>query len=1409
MIRRYGILAILMVMPLTAVAQPSFIIRLQDDAPSNLITALDGDDAAKQGAYAALFQDVQAVQSLLAAQGPFRAYTLTAPDSATFISLQAGWAAQPGVAYVQPNHRYRLDALEPRFDDPLLDSLAHMPVIRAFEAWEVTTGRPDVRIGFVDTGVFFDHPDLRGQFWINPGEDLNGNGQADSSDLNGLDDDGNGFVDDVRGYDFVDRIATVEQGDFQERDPDASDENRLGGGRGHGTLIAGVLAARLDNGEGISGVAPNCRLVPLRAFGSDGLAEDDDVAAAIVYAVQMGIDVVNLSFGDVYYSPIMQEAIAFAVSQGTVVVASAGNLGGDDPHYPSDYPEVISVAWLDSEGTGIAGRGTFGIGIDVGAPGSFIYTTTMPRPTEGNPQLDDFYGRRSGSSLAAPMVTGTAALLRSVDPELSPSSIRSILTAAAVDLNVPGWDHRTAAGRLDAATALLRSLPARVEITTPEHDAGWAGEALTITGSAVAPAFDSFSLYYTEGDEDLAADWQLIDGPILQQQLNDTLAVWQTGALPEGVYTLRLSVALGTGSVIEDRRRIYLDRTPPMIDIRVFNDGLVGSARGIVVDLETDDLTEVEMDVEVGGRTSTVQSDRRARRHGLSWTDELGRGGVAQVRIRTTNAAGLPNVLTSTFEIPARQVNTALFLESTLDVPHGYLLNQVTDFDKDGWLEITLNRYENGWIGDTLSTYEWDGRDFRVARQIIANVIPRDVGDPDGDGLLDLLTQVAGATLMLEQSSAAAYPFDVSFIDTTGLANPFDPEAAFGARLTDFDGDGRGEILVHNTRQWRILEYDGGNFREVLRLDNPTSVTDSEISQNEFQQPLALIDDFDGDDRMDLIVGDGDGDWIVYEVIGGDALEAKWTYETNRYNAGARFAKGDFDGDGLPEFVTFTQNWTQPTSQDEREPDIGLYYFWDQSGDDAYVLADSLPIPGLLSRHGAMLGEDFDGDGRDELILVHAPNLYVLAFDDALRWSLRFHYGALDTPAASGIRSIALVAGDFDRNGRPQLIAAGADERLHRFVFGEPFVGFPPPLWEQAVALDESHVALRWRAAGTDSVLIYIDGPDRPFQVVTTTANEWIDETAVESRYVLRGWYQDVVSTFSEERTVRPHRPAAVTSVAYPDPRTIELVFTEPLQSRLRADQFALDAGGHPASLILGRSDHAVTLRFDHLAARADTLRWTDVHDAEGTPVGQTALETDFPPEAEEGLIITAWEILGPYSLTLIFSEALDSDFATDITNYRLEPSGRVIGATWTPDRSDAATLEIEGRVVGATGLETSLTVERMRSASGRVLAREGATISLTQAAETLADVYVFPNPYRGGEHQPRVMVAGLPPEATVSIFSVQGEPVKRLEERDGDGGIAWDLTDDDGRPVPSGIYLVRVEAPDQKAVLRKAAIIR
>ena len=1425
-------------MPPEAAAQASFIVRLETSASSDLIEALELGTASKRGNYAVLFDqvsDVQAVEGeLLAGKKaalPFRAFTLTTSDSVQSAALLAVWAAQPGVAYAQHNHQYRLDGFEKHgnsepgslgfLEAPAhgrlnassqqLDSLAHLSVIRALEAWNITTGNPDVQIGLVDTGLFFEHPDFAGQIWINPGEDLNGNNQFEASDYNGIDDDGNGFIDDLRGYDFVDRTVNVEQGDYFQRDPDPSEDDQMGGGRGHGTLVAGILAANLDKGEGAAGVAPDSRLVSLRAFGADGTGEDDDIAAAIIYAAQQGLDVLNLSFGDVYYSPLMREAIQFAVSQGTVVVASAGNLGGDDPHYPSDYPEVISTAWFLEDGSGIAGRATYGIGIDLGAPGSFIYTTLMPNTDEnGDFDPDGLYGRRSGSSVAAPMVAGAAALLRAVEPTLSPASIQSILLGSARDLNEPGWDHRTGAGLLDVATALSRRLPARVAIDTPEHDTGWTGDPLPITGSVVDPAFLSYSVYFAEGDEDLGSDWQQIAGPVETQKLRDTLAVWQAGALPDGIYTLRLAATIRTGGTIEDRRRVYLDRTPPEVTPRIFNAGLISGRHGIVADVATDDLTDVRMEVQTGTETFTVQGERRARVHGLSWSDEVGRGGPAQVRIIATNRSGLESELTASFEVPRLNANTALFSETALSVPHGYLLPHATDFDQDNLLEVTLNRYEEGWIGDTLATYEWDGGDFRPAQKLVANVIPRDVGDSDGDGLQELLTQVAAATLLLEQEAAITYPADVSFVDTTGLSDPFADNAAFGALLTDLDADGRGEMLVHNTKQWRVLEYANGQYTDVLRLDNPTAAANSEITQNEFQQPLAIENDFDGDGQRDLLVGDGDGDWIIYENTGDNTMASVWTYETPRYNAGARFGSGDFDGDGVIEFVTYTQNWTQPTSAGEREPDIGLYYFWDSVGNDRYTLVDSLPMPGLLSRHGSMTTADFDSDGRDELVLVNAPDLYVFSFDANLQRTLRYHRRSMSDTKTDGMRSVAMVAADFDSDGVPDLVAAGADERLHHFVFDAVAATQPPPVWERAFALNAQTVFLSWHATGADSVAVYAGAPGTPFDLFATGSSR--DSLSIPqhaaAQFALRGWYGGVLSPLSEARRVRLHAPAVILDIAYPAAQTVELIFSEQLQPEILPDQFLFE-GTSPIAALLARGNQSVVLRFEEDIPQQGRLQWMGLEDAEGTPVGQHAVDLSFPVATEGSLFIVQSKIPSMNTVLLTFNKPVDPAFATDVSNYTLKPSGTVTAATLNPEKPTEVQVTVAGRAIGATGLETSLIVRRMRGIQGEALASEGTAVLLTATAENLDAVYVFPNPFRSAQHQPQVIIAGLPEAATVSIFSVQGVPVRELEETDGNGGISWDLLDAQGQMVPSGMYLVRVEAPDEQAVLIKAAIIR
>ena len=262
-------------------------------------------------------------------------------------------------------------------------------------AWELSAGSQDVVVAIIDTGIDYRHPDLESNLWRNPGE-VPGNG---------LDDDGNGYVDDVFGLNAISGVINP---------GDPFDDN------GHGTHVAGTIGAKRDNGIGIAGVAPNVKLMGLKFLDGSGSGRLSDAITAIQYMVAMkeryGVNVVvsNNSWGGGGYSPALEEAIRAAYDAGILFVAAAGNDAFDVdlfPSYPSGYevPNVVSVAALDSEGN-LASFSNYGAEtVDVAAPGVSI-VSTLP----GNQ-----YGSYSVTSMASPHVAGVLALLYSLAPQLS------------------------------------------------------------------------------------------------------------------------------------------------------------------------------------------------------------------------------------------------------------------------------------------------------------------------------------------------------------------------------------------------------------------------------------------------------------------------------------------------------------------------------------------------------------------------------------------------------------------------------------------------------------------------------------------------------------------------------------------------------------------------------------------------------------------------------------------------------------------------------------------------------------------------------------------------------------------------------------------------------------------------------
>lgn len=275
------------------------------------------------------------------------------------------------------------------FNDPAIKQAWGLKKSDAARAWSVSQGSKDVVVAIIDTGIDVNHEDLKGNLWVNPGEsglDAKGKNKA----TNGIDDDQNGFVDDVHGWNFV------------------SNNHKLTDNHGHGTHIAGIVGAEAANGKGISGISPNVSLMILKYYDPKVPNTDNlkNTVSSIQYAVKMGAHIINYSGGGIEYSQEEFEAVQAAEKKGILFVAAAGNerSNSDQNHYyPADYPlkNIISVTAIDPT-TEVLSSSNYGVQtVDIAAPGQNILSC-LP---------NNSYGLMTGTSQATAFVTGAASLI--------------------------------------------------------------------------------------------------------------------------------------------------------------------------------------------------------------------------------------------------------------------------------------------------------------------------------------------------------------------------------------------------------------------------------------------------------------------------------------------------------------------------------------------------------------------------------------------------------------------------------------------------------------------------------------------------------------------------------------------------------------------------------------------------------------------------------------------------------------------------------------------------------------------------------------------------------------------------------------------------------------------------------------
>ena len=1329
---------------------------------------------------------------------------LSIPDSISTRTIQSEF-----ISDLAPLVRFSIDESAPN-DSLWTKQWAHTK-LRIPEAWNISKG-DNVTVCVIDTGCDTDHKDLQKNLWVNAKEDRNNNATFEpwleseiingkTGDLNGIDDDGNGWTDDVIGYDVVDQsIPNI--GDFGLPDPIPTDEH------GHGTSVAGIIGAVTNNAIGIAGIAPNCKLMSIRAFDATGNAEEDDIAMAIVYAALNKARVICMSFGDVVYSPMTNDAIAFAHAMNCSLIASSGNDGKTLSRYPAAYDHVISVGATNQQDNR-ASFSSYGSTLSLCAPGVGIPTTAI-----GNG-----YRTFQGTSAAAPFVAGTAALVLGKNASLNSDDILGILQSSAIDKGDNGWDIEYGAGRLDPLTAVMSVGAYQAEILSPMQDQEIIKEktpSITITGSTSIPKFSSWNLSYGLGS--LPSEWTVITNENYERVLNDTLGLLDIASLPDTTITLRLLISQSNDRTTEIRKTIHCSSEQNSLKLSTIT---IDSAwrddqKTMVISAYFSRKCRAHIIAKSfsGNKTFLHDDDKYAKLHFYTVRVEDAKdldievyGGLLHEPDTLIHRATIANTI--------NRATVTGVQPKPYTLPLTYIFKQAF-VDAQGKQCIAGTDYSRGSFGDTR-IYSFANNAWSIADSLQESWIIRGRGDSDGDGIPELLAHSLGEARLFEsgtkQGKESAFA-NVLFTDKSITSSMSRIPEFWSAGMADINGDGKEELIGFSDTTCLILSYVNDSYTLLGSLPNATN-RGSDGSANSMRPPSIATGDFDADGNMEIAYGDTDGDLIVYEYQSGSFKEI-FKQETP-FNGATEFTSSlDIDGDGKKELIFGRYQSPEINNDREYAAPFWTFSFLRSESNDHFTEFHQEKFfgvrAGLDYRNGISAG-NVDGMPGDEVILCLFPNLYVFGKNNnaiECKWYYPNSY------------SNGAVIADFDGNGQTEFCFGDGNQMLFA-EFDKP-TNYPAAKGLQAQAINGNTVILAWQGNAESYEIYGIKNPFNPMPVLefmgTTNATTFTIDTLLSNtyyRFFVKAVYASGKSNLSNEAFAFTHAPIKVkrslqTIVMQPESNAIKITYTGLLSSAYPSTTLFTLLNGIDTiacSTVIPTGDSSLLLTFSkHVQSNHSyTLYCGSFFDYYGTPtIADTIVfKTDSNTQAQHELYITS--ILAfPQELYIRFSEPIKREEAENTTSYILSPIGKIVSAILENDNSVRLSIDPE-QPLKSIGKDYLLTAFNIQAVSGIGFSSAAGSSIGFSLFESGYNAFCYPQPWRTKESA-TIMFAGLPNNAAITIRRLNGEIIGKIQESSGNGGIVWDGILLDGTMIESGVYLYSIDSMN-KAPMYKFIVIR
>lgn len=1395
----------------------SFVALLKSENSINKLKALNIDGLSFQKAIPTLDRNLKIDRSLSSKQALLtealgRYYVINLRDKTDISKINASGE----VINIEPNYLYKIEDIAP--NDEFYGEQWALDNINAEAAWEKASGK-NIVIGVLDTGIDFDHEDLKNQLWINSKEDINNNGKFDPwssakdidgvfGDFDGIDNDGNGFIDDVIGYDFIDqKVANI--GDYSVPDPIPADEH------GHGTLVSGVISAEHNNEKGISGLAYSSKIMSLRVFDITGNGENDDIANAVIYAVLNGAKVLNFSFGEEVPSQLMRDAVKFAYESGCVMIASSGNNGWQYSHYPSGYDEVISVGYSNVKNNREY-RSNYGSNLDILAPGANILTTDM----------GDTYRPASGSSLAAPFASATAALLLETDDSASPEDIKGILQASARDIEDQGWDPKTGSGILDAGAAVNTIGKTNIAFIYPGTDEIINKDTVSsipIALSIATPLFDNFLIMLGEGRLPASTNtkpdvWDTLVSNIDRQIINEPIVFFSTEDLKDTVYTLRLLINLKNQNTIERRVNFEIASSKYQFGYYTFRADpiLKNGARELMVSAISNYPAKFMVKYRRKGSDGPYfqisEYGHYDYYHSLTIADtEYGYEYEAQAIAIRNNSDTIKKEFT--FISPFESLPIDKFARKPYSIPMSYILNDVGDIFGDGAPAFALNDISNGnW--ESTKIYQFKNNEMILKDSIGEIWVPVGYGDSNGDGIMEVFSKSGGESILFQANQKGGAPYAGKIFEKIHTNN------FWAVDMYDMDRDGKEELLANSDTALHVYSYKNGAYVEIAATYLPH---DEESPLGTL--PGVTVGDFDNDGFIEVCHSNNEGNLFIYQFKDG-AFEIEFIDNTEISSSSQYMCSADINGDGVPEVVNGNSGSYPLYGYHEVGSPVWSFRILQSDGADNYKVIWTEEVYGVRSgsskyisyRNGIAAG-DLDNAAGDEVIVSAFPNLYVL------KWNDNSHDMDVLWTYPNAYANSAIIY-DFDGNGINELGFTNWNS-TNFYEFSSSYIGPRTPTGFDGYALDSSTAYLYWDD---------MDGADKYELIVLTedfagysigffddneaTINNF-DAYGVNT-FVVRSINETDTSEISNSLDIYLHNSYSAVAAYQKTQKQLLVSFNGKLPSTpLEPSLFILISGDSdnisPYTVIRANDTLALLSFQSNIAPGEYALEAKSFKDYYRMPTNESNIDITINQHSipEDELYLKKLTVVSLTRLLLTYSESIGSMSSLDKNNYHFYPFGEAKNISLDPENDKQVFIDLDPDFsIGARGIEYALQVDNVSANSGNIITEgAGNTLSFVFFENSLDKVYVYPNPIKLNE-DPDIYFANLTKYAEVTIMTLKGEVLRTLTESDGNGGVEWDGRDAHGNKLNSGVYLYKVSGKNNQgdtfdSSLKKIMIIR